>query len=219
MGITKTFKKLMRRSSTEDASTAGKDVHQAVAAVDVPSVPDTASEQDSHSVDTVHGSSDRDSIGTTGKQNRQVGSKWEHKHDDLDWHSMSRPHSPNKKTQTEKDVSSEPAVPAVAIQPDTLPEQAPDDESQFSKKNILCKFVVQHDKKIGETISIDAGHLVFKNGAEKLSIPMSSISNITDEDVVVGNFERDEALKLGEEWHKRTTDSLKFDDKGMLIND
>ena len=217
MGITKTFKKLMGRSSTEDEDTVGEDGLPIVAAGDVPSVPDTATEQNSHSVDTVPDSPDKDSAGT--KQNRQVGSKWEHKHDDLDWHSMSRPHPPQTKTRAEKDVSSEPAVPAVTIQPDTSPEQALDDKSKFSKKDILCKFVVQHNKRIGETISIDAGHLVFKNGAEKLSVPMSSVSNITDEDVLVGDFERDEALKLGEEWLKRTTDSLKFDDKGMLIND
>ncbi len=217
MGITKTFKKLMGCSTKKDKDTAGKDGLPIVAGKDVPSIPDTATEQNSHSVDTVPDSSDKDSTGI--KQNRQVGSKWEHKHDDLDWHSMSRPHPLQTKTQTEKNVSSEPAVPAVTIQPDTSPEQALDDKSKFSKKDILCKFVVQHNKRIGETISIDAGHLVFKNGAEKLSIPMSSISNITDEVVMIGDFERGKALKLGEEWLKRTTDSLKFDDKGMLIND
>lgn len=217
MGISETFKKLIGHSDIEDEDTIGEEGLPIVAARDVPSASDIATEQNSHSVDSVPGSPDTDSAGI--KQNRQVGSKWEHKHDDLDWHTMSRPHPPQIKTQAEKDVSSEPAVPAVTIQPHTSPEQVLDDESQFSKKNILCKFVVQHDNRIGETISIDAGHLVFKNGAEKLFIPMSSVLNITDEDVVVGDFERDEALKLGEEWHERTTDSLKFDDKGMLIND
>ena len=199
MGITKTFKKLMGRNGTENASTAGKDLHQNVSADDVPSTQDTAAEN--NSADT--------------KQTRQVGSKWEHKHDDLDWHSMSRPHP---LPVAEKDVN-ESAAPDVAPQEDTTPEQVLDDETQFSKKDILCKFVVQHGQRIGETISIDSGHLVFKNGAENLSIPMSSISGVTDEDVMIGDFERGEALKLGEEWHIRTTDSLKFDDKGMLIND
>ena len=207
-------------SGTKDKDTVSEDGLPVVSARDVPTAPDTAAEHNSHSshsVDTLPESSDKDSVGI--KQNRQVGSKWEHKHDDLDWHSMSRPHAPQTKTLAEKGVLSAPAVPAVTIQPDISPEQALDDKSQFSKKDILCKFVIQHDKIIGETISIDARNLIFKNGAEKLSIPMSSVSNITVDNVVVGNFERGEALKLGEEWHKRTTDSLKFDDKGMLIND
>jgi hypothetical protein len=89
----------------------------------------------------------------------------------------------------------------------------------LSKKDLLCKFVVQGNKKIGETISVDSGHLVLKNKAEKLCIPLSSIIEITADDVLVGEFDRDVALQRGEEWTKRTTDKLHFDEKGMLIND
>lgn len=153
------------------------------------------------------------------KQNRLVGSTWEHKHDDLDWHSMSRPHPLPMTAQTQKNAVSEPNIPARTIQADTSSGQVQDEEKRMKKQDILCKFVVQHDTRIGETISVDSGRLVFKSGAEKLSIPMSSITSITDDNVVVGDFTRDEALKLGEEWYRRTTNALKFDDKGMLIND
>lgn len=152
------------------------------------------------------------------KQSRQVGSKWEHKHDNLDWHSMSTPHPVPSKVQAEKEVPCEPATPQRA--PKSKPhDQGLDKDKIISKQDILCKFVVQHGQRIGETISIDGGHLVFKHGAENLYIPMSSISGFTDEDVEIGDFNRVEALRLGEEWHQRTTNSLKFDKNGMLIND
>ncbi|MCL7415447.1 MAG: hypothetical protein M8349_05230 [ANME-2 cluster archaeon] len=195
MGITKTFKKLLGHSGIEDHSTANEELLQ-----------------NSPSTDGVPDSSGKDE--RNKKQNRQVGSKWEHKHDDLDWHSMSIPHP---LAVTEKDVPDEPAAVEISFQPNDSSEQA--DEKGISKQDILCKFVVQHGQRIGETISIYSGYLVFKKGAENLSIPMSSILDITDEDVVVDDFERNEALRLGEDWHQRTTDSLKFDEKGMLIYD
>ncbi|MBW6518281.1 MAG: hypothetical protein K0A89_07245 [ANME-2 cluster archaeon] len=195
MGITKTFKKMMGRS-TKNETTPGKDGQPVVSATHVHLVPDTAVEQ-----------------------NRQVGSTWEHKHGDLDWHSMSRPHPLQIPTQTEKVVASAPGIPAGTMKADTSHGQVQEEEKVVKKQDILCKFVVQNNTRIGETISIDSGRLVFKSKAEKLSIPMSSITSITDEIIVVGDFKRDEALKLGEEWYKRTTNALKFDEHGMLIND
>ncbi|MDW7776869.1 MAG: DUF5749 family beta-barrel protein [Methanosarcinales archaeon] len=227
MGITKSFKKLMGRSGTKDETTPGKDGQPVVSATNVHLVPDTAVEQNSYSVDTLSGSSDRDrDFGSDSyndrkgtNQNRQVGSTWEHKHGDLDWHSMSRPHPLQIPTQAEKVVASAPGIPAGTMKADTSHGQVQEEEKVVKKQDILCKFVVQNNTRIGETISIDSGRLVFKSKAEKLSIPMSSITSITDEIIMVGDFKRDEALKLGEEWYKRTTNALKFDEHGMLIND
>lgn len=152
---------------------------------------------------------DKKSIATTIKI-RHVGSLWQHKHDDLDWHTMSIPHPVLPADQDfGEDVT------------ETLKEisQPADKEMRISKKDIFCKFVIQGKERIGETISIDSGLLVFKNGAENLSIPVDSILEITNEEVKVGEFDRDEALALGDEWISRTTDKLNFDEKGMLIND
>ncbi len=247
MGFKDTFNKLIGRCGTDDSGAAGKDKKQVattgedkkpvvvagedkkpvVAAGNVHSAQGSAVEQKSVGAEAAPGSPGKDENQT--KQSRQVGSKWEHKHDDLDWHSMSIPHPVPSKAQAEKEVPGEPAAPIKAPQPQPAeplrapqsqpPDQGQDEEKPISKQDILCKFVVQHGQRIGETISIDAGNLVFKHGAEKLYIPMSSISGFTDEDVEIGDFNRDEALKLGEEWHQRTTNSLKFDKDGMLIND
>ena len=89
----------------------------------------------------------------------------------------------------------------------------------FTDQDVLCKFVLFDNNRIGETISTESGHLIFKQDAQNLYIPLSSVKEITDENVVVGAFDRDEAVKLGKEWQDRTTDTLIFDENGMLIND
>jgi len=89
----------------------------------------------------------------------------------------------------------------------------------FTDPDVLCKFVLLDNNRIGETISTESGHLIFKQDAQNLYIPLSSVKEITDENVVVGAFDRDEAVKLGKEWQDRTTDTLIFDENGMLIND
>ncbi|KAF5427810.1 MAG: hypothetical protein C5S46_04380 [Candidatus Methanomarinus sp.] len=89
----------------------------------------------------------------------------------------------------------------------------------FTDRDVLCKFVLLDNNRIGETISTDSGHLIFKQDAKNLYIPLSSVKEITDENVVVETFDRDEAVKLGKEWQDRTTDTLIFDENGMLIND
>ena len=202
---------------TDDSVAAGEDKNQVATAGNVHATPDLAVEQKSVVSKAVPDSSGKDENQTT--QNRQVGRKCEHKHDDLDWHSTSIPHSVPLKAQAEKEVPGEPVAPPRANQPDASPGQELYEDKSISKQDILCKFVVQHGQRIGETISIDGGHLVFKHGTEKLYISMSSISGFTDEDVEIGDFNRNEALRLGEEWHQRTTNSLKFDENGMLIND
>jgi len=89
----------------------------------------------------------------------------------------------------------------------------------FTERDVLCKFVLLDNNRIGETISVESGHLIFKQDAQNLYIPLSSVKEITDENVVVETFDRDEAVKLGKEWQDRTTDTLIFDENGMLMND
>jgi hypothetical protein len=146
---------------------------------------------------------DNKKISTT----RQVGSLWQHKHNDMDWHSMSIPHPASSAHQ---DIIKEDAA-------KTPTEISQPLEMRISKKEIFGKFVVQGRERIGETITLDSGLLIIKSGAENLSIPVASILEITKEEVKVGEFDRDKALALGVEWTRRTTDKLNFDEKGMLI--
>lgn len=151
---------------------------------------------------------------------RQEGSLWLHRHDGLDWHTMSIPH-PVKKFAVDlpakSDINEQISEKVTDIK--SYKQLKPNREPTISKKDILAKFVIQNGITIGETISIDSNHLVFKSGADNLNIPISSIININEDNVTVGEFNRDESLKLGENWLHRTTNRLKFDENGMLIND
>jgi hypothetical protein len=48
-----------------------------------------------------------------------------------------------------------------------------------------------------------------------MSIPIEAVLTNT-ETIVVGDFNREESLQRGKEWFERR-DTLKFDEKGMLI--
>jgi hypothetical protein len=77
------------------------------------------------------------------------------------------------------------------------------------------KFVKQNSEDIGESIAVEGGRLIVKNSDNIMSIPLGVVAANTDT-IVVGDFNREDSLALGKEWFDRK-DTLKFDDKGMLI--
>jgi len=79
----------------------------------------------------------------------------------------------------------------------------------------IGKFVKQNNSNIGESIAIEGKRIIIKNPESILSIPLEAIIKITD-NIVVGDFDREESLLLGKEWADRK-DVLIFDDKGMLV--
>ncbi len=79
----------------------------------------------------------------------------------------------------------------------------------------IGKFVRQGNNDIGESIALVEGRLIVKNPDGILSIPVEAVLT-NAEHIAVGDFDREEALRLGKEWFERK-DTLKFDEKGMLI--
>lgn len=77
------------------------------------------------------------------------------------------------------------------------------------------KFVKHDGSDIGESIAVENDRIVVKNSGIFMSIPLEKIVT-NGENIVVGDFDREEALKLGKEWFDRK-DPLEFDEKGMLI--
>lgn len=77
------------------------------------------------------------------------------------------------------------------------------------------KFVKQNGIDIGESIAVEDGRFIIKNPDGFMSIPFNAVVTNT-ENIVVGDFNRDESLVLGKEWSERK-DALKFDEKGMLV--
>jgi len=89
------------------------------------------------------------------------------------------------------------------------------ESSDFKVHAFIGKFVKQDNADIGESIAVDGKRIIIKNLESILSIPIESILKNT-ENIVVGDFDREESIKLGKEWEERK-DILKFDEKGMLI--
>jgi len=77
------------------------------------------------------------------------------------------------------------------------------------------KFVKQDYIEIGESIGVEGRRIIIKSPENILSIPAEVILK-NEQTISVGDFNRDEALKLGKEWDERKN-VMKFDNKGMLI--
>ncbi len=88
-------------------------------------------------------------------------------------------------------------------------------EDKVNIHSYIGKFVKQKDSDIGESIAVDGGRIIVKSSDTIMSIPLEKIVTNTN-NIVVGNFNREESLRLGKEWFARRS-TLKFDKKGELI--
>jgi len=94
-------------------------------------------------------------------------------------------------------------------------ENPRNEKIQSSVHEYIGKFVRQSNNDIGESIAVVENRLIVKNPDNIMSIPIKAVST-NAEHIAVGDFNREEALRLGKEWFERK-DTLKFDEKGMLI--
>jgi len=92
---------------------------------------------------------------------------------------------------------------------------SPEMENKIRVKDYLGKFVTQNGSDIGESIAFEEGRIIVKSQDSYSSIPLEKITANSDK-IIVGEFDREESLKLGKKWSQKK-DALKFDDKGMLI--
>ncbi len=88
-------------------------------------------------------------------------------------------------------------------------------ENNYSVHEYIGKFVKQSGSDIGESVAFDNNRVVVKSKEYYMSIPLEKITANTDI-IAVGDFDRDESLKLGKEWSDKR-DTLKFDQNGMMI--
>lgn len=90
-----------------------------------------------------------------------------------------------------------------------------DEREDKSGIDYLGKIVNQNGTALGESIAVKEGRIMVKNSEEFLSIPLEAVLENT-ETIAVGDFNREESLRLGKEWFEKR-DTLRFDEKGMLI--
>jgi hypothetical protein len=77
------------------------------------------------------------------------------------------------------------------------------------------KFVKQNGTDIGESVAVTEKGFIVKNPEAFMSIPFEAV--VTNSEIIaVGDFNREECIQLGKEWFERK-DTLKFDEKGMLV--
>jgi len=77
------------------------------------------------------------------------------------------------------------------------------------------KFVKQNGVDIGESVAVTEKGFIVKNPEAFMSIPFEAV--VTNSEIIaVGDFNREESVQLGKEWFERK-DTLKFDEKGMLV--
>ena len=94
--------------------------------------------------------------------------------------------------------------------------QTPEKEkSELKVGECIGKFVKQNDIEIGESVAVEGARLIVKNPGGFMSIPLEAVVRNTD-NIIVGDFNREESLTLGNEWFERK-DTPKFDEKGMLV--
>lgn len=94
--------------------------------------------------------------------------------------------------------------------------QKPEKEANKLKvHDYTGKFVKQNGTDIGESIAVDQNRIIVKNADSIFSISREAVT-ANAENILVGDFDREEAIRRGKEWFDRK-DTLKFDEKGMLI--
>lgn len=92
------------------------------------------------------------------------------------------------------------------------------EENKAEKLNAadyIGKFVKQKGNDIGESVAVSDARFIIKNKDDFLSVPVQAILK-NHEFIEVGDFNLEECTKLGIEWNGKK-DTLKFDEKGMMI--
>lgn len=85
------------------------------------------------------------------------------------------------------------------------------EEHENDSSDYMCKFVLLDGEKIGESIALYDECLLVKNGSDIFGVPMDHIIAVSEE-IVVGKFNKKEAIKIGKKWKDKCADDIKDDE-------
>ena len=102
-------------------------------------------------------------------------------------------------------------------QEESAPEKTSVANNDIDIRDYINKFVKQNATEIGESVTVHDDRLIVKNKDVFMAIPLDAVED-NSENIVVGDFDTEEALRMGKEWSDMK-DTLKFDDKGMMIQE
>ena len=99
----------------------------------------------------------------------------------------------------------------------SAPEETPVAKYDIDVRDYINKFVKQNATEIGESVTVHDDRLIVKNKDVFMAIPLDAVED-NSENIVVGDFDTEVALQMGKEWSDMR-DTLKFDEKGMMIQE
>ena len=97
------------------------------------------------------------------------------------------------------------------------PEETPVAKNDIDVRDYINKFVKQNATDIGESVTVHDDRLIVKNKDGFMAISLDAVED-NSENIVVGDFDTEVALQMGKEWSDMR-DTLKFDEKGMMIQE
>ena len=97
------------------------------------------------------------------------------------------------------------------------PEETPVAKYDIDVRDYINKFVKQNATDIGESVTVHDDRLIVKNKDGFMAISLDAVED-NSENIVVGDFDVEVALQMGKEWSDMR-DTLKFDEKGMMIQE
>ena len=103
------------------------------------------------------------------------------------------------------------------VQKGSAPEETPVANHDINIRDYINKFVKQHATNIGESVTVHDDRLIIKNRDGFMAIPLDAVEE-NSENIVVGDFDTEEALRIGKEWSDNK-DTLKFDENGMMVQE
>ncbi|NYT00799.1 MAG: hypothetical protein GKB99_03630 [Methanocellales archaeon] len=85
------------------------------------------------------------------------------------------------------------------------------EENENDPSDYICKFVLLDGEKIGESIALYGDCLLVKHGPDIFGVPMDSVIAVSEE-IVIGKFNKKEAIKIGKKWKDRCNEDIKDDE-------
>jgi len=66
--------------------------------------------------------------------------------------------------------------------------------------DLICMYVFRGEESFGESIDVYGNYLIVKVGSEFLAVPRKSIKSVEDGKIIIGDFDEEEARKVGIKW-------------------
>ncbi len=83
---------------------------------------------------------------------------------------------------------------------------------ELDESKLICMYVEYRGEKIGESLDVFEGHLIFKKGDEFLGVPLGHIREVRDDTVILENFDSSESSKIGELWRERKSKPVSLEE-------